>query len=345
MKQQNEEKSWDNWNFLILRCTTQDRCGGLSDRLTSIPLFLFLAASTNRVLLLRWDRPFALEEFLVPGPMMNWSVPEDLQTILDNITSSSVYSKRVYFDGPRAKKLISAANKSALWLVEGNVNTSGERLFRDLVSTIQQQDTRIQKDDEDYTTFYHEMFPALFSPTPPLQRLVDVYMKELKLVANQYTVAHYRSKYPGEPYRKTWNLTILEETVINAVHCASSLAPSLPVYVASDAVAALQAVQRYTKERPNSNRSIVSHLDISRTKYSEVTLLPEEDPPHLNFDSHSHPSGFYSIFLDLLIMASSRCVSSGAGGFGRLGSFLSFNASCQVAHSVRGKIQRCPALP
>merc|ERR1711935_209826 len=44
------------------------------------------------------------------------------------------------------------------------------------------------------------------------------------LQRNRYAVAHYRAKYPGEPYRETQNRTILRETTIHAVECAKSRA-------------------------------------------------------------------------------------------------------------------------
>ena len=338
---------WLQYKFLVLRCTSQDRCGGLSDRLTSLPLFLFMAATTNRVLLVRWDRPFPLEDFLLPGPMLNWSVPRELQNTFDSknnatLVSAKSYSDRAYFDGTQSKKLIASAQNQSLWLVEGNVHTGGASIFHDLVAARQGKDTRIENRDGDYASFYHELFPAIFSPTPSIQQLMKVTLRELKLIPNQYVVAHYRAKYPGEPYRESWDLSVLESTAINAVHCASSLAPSLPVYVASDAVASLQVIQRYTKQHKLNRPSVVTHLDVSRTTSNgKVTLLPEEDPPHLNFDAHARPSGFYSIFVDLLIMHQSRCVSYGAGGFGRFGSLLSFNASCGMAHTIRGRLVSC----
>mmetsp|Transcript_25939 Transcript_25939/g.53283 ORF Transcript_25939/g.53283 Transcript_25939/m.53283 type:complete len:241 (+) Transcript_25939:188-910(+) len=74
------------------------------------------------------------------------------------------------------------------------------------------------------------------------------------LQRNRYVVAHYRAKYPREPYRETQNRTVLRETTIHAVECAksrvsNSVKPNIPrgtssmkttagevsaIYVASD---------------------------------------------------------------------------------------------------------------
>lgn len=52
--------------FLISRCLSEDKCGGASDRLQDMPYNLMLANQTNRVLLVRWEKPAPLENFLVP---------------------------------------------------------------------------------------------------------------------------------------------------------------------------------------------------------------------------------------------------------------------------------------
>jgi hypothetical protein len=372
-KHAKEGESAFNWNeqrLLILRCVSEDRCGGTSDRLKSIPLFLALAAKTHRLLFVRWNRPFPLEDFLLPGPFLNWSVPASLHTVLlkldnnnhnhnnqTNKTSSSS-PRAVYFDGLKLPKLVAATEDPTIWLVEGNVHVSGTNLYRKLASQLLQTTTappqaQASSSSLDYASFYHELFPSLFVPAKPIERLVQQLLNDHHLRPNQFVVAHYRSKYPGEPYVKTWNRTLLEETVVNAIHCASSLAPGLPIYVASDTVASLQAAQRYAASNSNNNNTlrVVSHSmgdgNSSNTSSSSISrwLLPAEDPPHLNFAQRDDPSAFYSIFVDLMIMSKSRCVSFGAGGFGRFGSLVSFNVSCRIPHSIKGKMQHCPTTP
>jgi hypothetical protein len=54
-------------NYLIMQCTFNHAiCGGTSDRLKGIPTLLRYAARTNRFLLIHWERPWPLEEFLLP---------------------------------------------------------------------------------------------------------------------------------------------------------------------------------------------------------------------------------------------------------------------------------------
>ena len=65
--------------FLISRCLANDHCGGASDRLQDIPYNIMLANQTNRVLLVRWEKPAKLENFLVvPDGGIDWTVPDDM---------------------------------------------------------------------------------------------------------------------------------------------------------------------------------------------------------------------------------------------------------------------------
>ena len=71
--------------FLISRCLTNDKCGGASDRLQDIPYNLMLANQTNRVLLVKWEKPAALENFLVPPKDgIDWTIPDDMFSEGDN---------------------------------------------------------------------------------------------------------------------------------------------------------------------------------------------------------------------------------------------------------------------
>jgi hypothetical protein len=71
------ETNWQEQRYFVARCLdTDDVCGGASDRLHSIPALLLIASTTKRLLLIKWSRPAALEEFLVPpdgGLDWRWS--------------------------------------------------------------------------------------------------------------------------------------------------------------------------------------------------------------------------------------------------------------------------------
>ena len=68
-----------NVRFLISRCLSHDKCGGASDRLQEIPYSIMLANQTNRVLLVKWEKPAALENYLVvPDGGIDWTIPEGM---------------------------------------------------------------------------------------------------------------------------------------------------------------------------------------------------------------------------------------------------------------------------
>ena len=67
-----------NIKYLIMECLEhQPKCGGTSDRLKPLPTLVRIAAYTNRLLLIHWNRPAMLEEFLLPPKGgVDWRVPE-----------------------------------------------------------------------------------------------------------------------------------------------------------------------------------------------------------------------------------------------------------------------------
>lgn len=329
------QQPWKRQRLLVVRCLAEDRCGGTADRLKSLPLYLAIAAKNKRLLFLRWTRPFRLEEFMTPGEAFNWTVPEGLAPLLDDKDDNT--TSRVAFGAKALPQIVRATHNPRHWLVEGAAQMAGGDLFQTVVESFATTNETFQAPQE----FFHEMFLTLFRPAPALYKLVEHQMQALDIRPNQFVTAHIRAKYPGEPYRQTWNVTLLNRTVTNAIDCASSLASNLPIYVASDTLLALQAAQAYGNN--TTPVRVVSYLDVPTraAASSDVALVPHQDPPHLNFAQKDDPSAFYSIFADLFLMSQSRCVSFGAGGFGRFGSLISFNATCQIAHSSRGKRNQC----
>ena len=323
---------WMSARLLVVRCLSEDRCGGTADRLKGLPIYLAIAAQTKRLLFLRWTRPFPLESFLLPY-QLNWTIPDTLAQLflLDDQTDGITRTRELR---KQFEKLVRVAKDPRVWLVEGVTQLSGgDGLFQQIFRELEGASSSSSLTSPGHPSeFFHDMFLALFRPTPDLQRIVEIHMRTLNLRPNQFVTAHIRAKYPGEPYRETWNTTLLAISVIHAVDCASSLAPNLPVYVAGDTIRALEAAQEYGRHR-TSSYPVVSLLDID--------ILPREDPPHLNFAARENPSDFFPIFSDLIIMSQSRCVAFGAGGFGRFGSLASFNSSCQVMHSGNGVLNDC----
>ncbi|CAJ1888196.1 unnamed protein product [Cylindrotheca closterium] len=349
---------WRHHKVLLVRCMDDDRCGGTSDRLKSIPLFLILAAKTNRLVFLRWTRPFSLEEFLIPNDqrlddvddrnqynyIWNWTVPNTLASILDAERDANGTYNQTTILSKKSQQLVSAVQNPSIWLVQGNLQFSGAALYESLAEEMmakdeQESDTNASTAVSDFTTLYHYFFHATFAPAPAIRSIVDELFQRLHLQPNQFVVIHIRAKYPGEVFRETGNLTALEEIVDNAICIASNnlissninVSEAMPIYLAADAMPVLQAGM----EHPN----VVSRLSSSQQN------AEENDPPHLNFAQKDEPSAFYSIFVDLIVMSQSRCVTFGAGGFGRFGSLrFGSDLDASAAKSVKqqsGSSNRC----
>jgi len=68
--------NYKDFKYFILRCSEHERkCGGVADRLKSLPFFVAASAHSKRIFLIRWERPTKLEEFLIPNEI-NWAMPD-----------------------------------------------------------------------------------------------------------------------------------------------------------------------------------------------------------------------------------------------------------------------------
>ena len=76
------ENNWKNHRFLVMQCLSSldEKCGGTADRLKPFLSLLKLAHKSKRILLIYWDRPARLEEYLLP-PVggVDWRVPAWLE--------------------------------------------------------------------------------------------------------------------------------------------------------------------------------------------------------------------------------------------------------------------------
>ena len=106
------KKNYKRYRFLVMRCRQADRsCGGLSDRLKPLPLLVQLAAASGRILLIHWQRPAPLEEFLQPTSLLDWRVPSWMQDILLHKPTRLYTKADILFRGlDRQKNTAFAAN-------------------------------------------------------------------------------------------------------------------------------------------------------------------------------------------------------------------------------------------
>jgi hypothetical protein len=296
--------NWQDFKYIIMQCVREDpHCGGASDRLKPLPMMLLIANQTRRIFLIWWTMPCPLEEFLVPN-QINWTVPEWMP-LSDYSINGQLTTK--------TEGLVAYARHEEQTIVRSRLQAwDGGRVYFEE-----------QAPPTMYDSIYHDVWRILFNPAPPIATILHDEMDGAGIAPGEYAVAHYRALYA----RASRDETDIAKTAINAANCASQLRPGGPVYFASDSTVALRSVQDYAKNHG----------------YPIVTI-ENQVPLHLDKAgnwSTRHPSDFYSVFVDLYLMGMGKCVSYGQGGFGRYGLLLSYNASCYVRHTVKGRKKNC----
>ena len=306
-REQRQTLTLDNWNatgrkYLVMQCLNIDqRCGGTADRLKPIPTLLLLAFQYKRMLLIHWERPCKLDEFLQPTSRgLDWRVPEWLDPSLLGSRPAGTTVRRIQRHA-RANGGNDVVVRSRYQSDNGGAEYYNEHFNKTGRATFEQA--------------YHSVWHAIFEPVAPLQQVIDETMKNLSLVPGEYAAAHLRATYGvqsrPQPVIRNW--------ATNAVNCASQLRPGGPIFFASDSNFAISVVKRYAAVH----------------KYKIVSLQHEKEPLHLEKSNHSDrdPSEYYDTFVDLYLLGNSRCLSYNVGGFGTWGLLMGYDSSCGKQHA------------
>mmetsp|Transcript_18467 Transcript_18467/g.38801 ORF Transcript_18467/g.38801 Transcript_18467/m.38801 type:complete len:499 (+) Transcript_18467:302-1798(+) len=311
-KTPNSTVNADDVKFLLSRCLSQDKCGGASDRLQDMPYNLLLANRTSRVLLVRWEKPAPLQNFLVPPPDhgIDWTCEGDIYDAL--VTEGDWHLRGKETNG--RLRVVSTVRRD-----------SGAPIFRKY------------ENDVVGHKIYHEIFRLLFSPSPSLAARVDTTMHTLHLTPHQYSSVHLRVKYPvrgvdEHSFTFEKHKHQITQWATNAVNCAAELHPNSTIYVSSDN----NDTVGYLLEESHFAQH---YIDATRhKKHPLVIQLVARDysneNEHVAFSNNREADGFMSVFEDLMIMGMGKCVAHGVGGYGRLGAALS-GGECAVAHRGR----------
>ncbi|KAG7340961.1 hypothetical protein IV203_030572 [Nitzschia inconspicua] len=339
--------------FLILRCNVKDRCGGFADRIKPLPVFLAAAAKSHRILLIRWQRPAPLQEFLVPTEL-NWTSPKWLEdAIFHRRSLRNNLTLDTFSSGTKMMRLLDPDHQQT-FVLEGKIQDAngGEGLYNELVlREAAKNDTELshginRPNQQPYFDFrsdsvarynpiYHDVFHSVFQPSPPVATIIHQTLQAMNLTPGNYISAHFRAGLEvkrGPKFKK--DPTYLAEAGVRAVNCSSLLQPGWPIYFATDSRVSLQAVRDYARRR-HHQRSIVTFeqpLDVDGTP-----------PPNLHIEKAEDwqtrpPSDFYPTFVDFLVMGSGRCMAYGGGGFGKFAGMLSYNSSCIIDHSRKNTV-------
>eukprot|EP00797_Seminavis_robusta_P023157 Sro377_g130000.1 n/a (456) ;mRNA; f:17178-18618 len=231
-----------NWNthyrYLVMVARR-----GEQDRLKPLPFFLKVAARTNRILLIYWNKP------LQGG--LDWRVPHYM--------TGSVLSNKAR---GRKQDIVRLANATVM-ICEMQANDYGQEWYDDR--------------DEQLGMFRH-MWHWAFTPAPPIAQRVKDNFDRLGIVPGEYAAAHIRAVYAVKE-RSEKEMTQMTH---HAMNCISMLRPGGPFFVASDTAFAVKTAIEYGRSKNvtvwhNQQWSLPEqplHLDMYDAK--DPSLVPED---------------------------------------------------------------------
>ena len=201
-------------------------CGGLHDRLGQLPLDLYLANQTERILLIKWQKPQPLEEFLIPPSFGNdnhndqitsidWTFPRSVPgwgTLGDKCRTLNDCAKEVR-NQPKIKGNVQNhqefQKEDYAPMIEDNIKMLNEGELKDtkhvtftILGTLSEDYLEQKLKDLGETDMIHNtpsfgnIFRAFFKPHPNVQKQINSISKKMGLIENQYTFAHCRVRHP-----------------------------------------------------------------------------------------------------------------------------------------------------
>ena len=209
---------------ILLRICIDGLCGGLHDRLGQLPMDLYIANQTNRMLFIHWAKPFGLDEFLVPPDLSGDFVDNSIEYSLDWRMPPS---KKIGTIGRRMKQKTTLASLPQL---VGNVQNQrknpNQDSFEELIEmNIQNLTEGVLKNEtvvtyeilgtnnEDYlegklrdlgetdmihkTLSFGKIFLSFFQPSPNVMDVLKETTSQAGLVPYEYTAVHCRVRHPG----------------------------------------------------------------------------------------------------------------------------------------------------
>jgi len=184
-------------------------CGGLHDWLGQLPLDLYMANQTKRVLLIKWQKPQPLQEFLVPPRVdeggIDWTFPDFFPgwgTLGYNCNRLNICTREVCvqpkIDGTMQNKDDFQTDEKFASLIDNNIHILNEGALKDtkhvtftimghLSENILEERLRNlgEVDMIHNTPTFGHIFHSFFKPHPNVQNQIDSVSKELGLVKGE----------------------------------------------------------------------------------------------------------------------------------------------------------------
>jgi len=227
-----------------------------------------------------------------------------------------------------------------------------------------------------YEDVWPGIFRHMFQPSPAMGETIDAFARERGMVPGEYTAAQIRARFPSagrnagiQMVRKAelvdmqHNDTrmVVHKIADNAANCAFRAMPdSKHIYIAADTWETIEYLMHESplwandhSVRAGNNVTNSSDADRRHRPPAEIVARPDYQVPVLHFNKVSNldgsegrapPEAYFSTFFDLWMLAHSKCMSQGVGGYGHFGSMLSGNHhSCRNRHrNYRESYDSCP---
>ena len=333
-------------NVLIRVCL--GLCGGLHDRLGQLAWDLYLANQTKRVLLMKWDRPKALENFLVPNEL-NWTLPiEDGFRDMHEVRAHKELFEDFLDDHPEKEfwdKSLDFSLKRATTGEFRDIKVLRHRLLGHLDE--EQLEARLtalgETDMMHWTPSYGHLFHAMFKPSLGVQRELRAVSQELKLQPGRYSAVHCRVRHPkatpanvyikgksnAHPADKTglpWygeNKDFAVEIATKAINCARTLFPNKkePLYFFADSNDLVRYMAHELQDPLflQGNMTVLRQNKVDRRAMRAVKPVHivaremSEENAHIDRQKGRPPEAYFATFVDLYLAINSRCVTYGIG--------------------------------
>lgn len=332
---------------LLIR-TCLGLCGGLNDRLGQLPWDLYLANQTQRILLIRWERPRPLENFLIPNDI-DWSIPERIEGFGDMraVRAITPFFQDFSEDHPDeefwSSHLDVAMERATTGEFKGT-RVLRHRLLGHLAEYVLEKRLRAlgETDMIHSTRSFGSIFRAFFKPSPGVEQQLNQVYSELNLSPGQYTAVHCRvrhpkatvhgmvvkgknAKYPADKtglpwYGETKDFAVAVAT--HAIQCARTLSINSkePIYFMSDSNDLVRYVAHELKDDGFVARNTTlfenDHDAAALQVVKATNIVAREvslENAHIDKQKGREPKAYYGTFVDLLLAANARCVTFGIG--------------------------------
>ena len=358
----------DDTKFLVIGCFLGERCGGTSDRLRGLLYYLLIAHLSERVLVIKWNKPHDLSEYLMPAGNVDWRAPVEVDGLIRKRTAMNMQHELKPFFGGYCMPKAYGTIRDCVQYITRTMKESDHKyhalgMFTKGFDTINIVNSFAQAygyknempglSQWKYPDMFGDIFRVMFEPVPKLAQQINSTMVSLGLVENEYVSVHVRARYPVpriNKFNKNWDKNggfefnhngvkgYLLSLAKNAMNCSKALEDNYPVFFASDS-------NEYTNFVVNTTAWLYEDRKMDLSNMSVRGIQRLEEPPHLDRDDGwpgSDPTYFYSVFEDLLILGGSRCVSHGIGSFGSFGAGLIGNKCRSIHRKYNGIPVSCP---